>query len=45
MTIKDQVFLSGVGDTIQFASDQPHGYRNPGPGLTRLLSAVTPPHY
>ncbi|OIQ35309.1 MAG: Cro/Cl family transcriptional regulator [Roseobacter sp. MedPE-SWchi] len=45
VTIKEQVFLLAVGDTIQFASDQPHRYRNPGPGLTRLLWAVTPPHY
>ncbi|WP_256385552.1 helix-turn-helix domain-containing protein [Pseudophaeobacter sp. EL27] len=45
VTIEDQVFLLGPGDTIQFTSDQPHRYRNPGPSPTRLIWAVTPPHY
>lgn len=45
VTIDDQVFVLGPGDTIQFPSDRPHRYRNPGPGPTRLIWAVTPPHY
>ncbi|MGR3623451.1 helix-turn-helix domain-containing protein [Pseudophaeobacter sp.] len=45
ITLDDQVFLLGPGDTIQFPSERPHRYRNPGPGPTRLIWAVTPPHY
>lgn len=45
VTLDDQVFLLGPGDTIQFPSERPHRYRNPGPGPTRLIWAVTPPHY
>ncbi len=45
VTLADQVFLLGPGDTIQFPSERPHRYRNPGPGPTRLIWAVTPPHY
>ncbi|WP_164659499.1 cupin domain-containing protein [Tropicibacter sp. Alg240-R139] len=45
VTVDDQVYLLGPGDTIQFASTRPHRYHNPGPDKTVLVWAVTPPHY
>lgn len=45
VTVEGETFLLQQGDTIQFSSDRPHRYHNPGPGRTVLVWAVTPPHY
>lgn len=45
VTVDDRVFELEAGDTVQFASDRPHRYHNPGPGRCVLVWAVTPPHY
>ena len=45
VTVEGETFLLKAGDTIQFDSNRPHRYHNPGPDRTVLVWAVTPPHY
>ncbi|EBA18760.1 DNA-binding protein, putative [Roseobacter sp. SK209-2-6] len=45
VTVDDITVLLQAGDTIQFSSERPHRYHNPGPKRTVLVWAVTPPHY
>lgn len=45
LTVGDQTFLLGVDDTFFFRSELPHGYRNPGPGRTRVIFINTPPSF
>ncbi len=45
LTVEDQVFLLGPGDSFQFESTRPHRYHNPGAAKAVLVWTVTPPHY
>jgi len=40
-----ETFQVGEGDSFFFSSERPHGYRNPGPGQTRILWINTPPTF
>lgn len=45
LTIEEQVLYLQAGDSFQFDSRRPHRYRNPGPGRTVVVWAMTPPRY
>lgn len=45
LTVDDESYLLAAGDTFQFRSERPHGYRNPGTVETRVLWINTPPTY
>ncbi len=45
ITVEDRVMTLHPGDSFRFSSLRPHRYHNPGPDETRLVWAVTPPHY
>lgn len=38
-------FLLNEGDSFAYSSDEPHRYRNPGPGQTIVFWVITPPSY
>jgi transcriptional regulator with XRE-family HTH domain len=45
LTVGDQTFLLGEDDSFFFRSELPHGYRNPGPGRTRVIFINSPPSF
>jgi len=45
LTVDDETYLLKRGDTFQFRSERPHGYRNPGRGVARVIWINTPPTY
>lgn len=45
LTVDDESHLLQPGDTFQFRSERPHGYRNPGSIETKVLWINTPPTY
>lgn len=45
ITIGEETYLLGAGDSICFRSELPHSYRNPGQMVMRLLWVNTPPTY
>lgn len=45
LTVGERVWELGVGDGYYFDSNLPHRFRNLGPGLARIVSAITPPSY
>lgn len=42
LTVGTEVFRLAAGDSFSFRSEAPHGYRNPGRRVTRVLWASTP---
>ncbi|SMH48983.1 cupin domain-containing protein [Maritimibacter sp. HL-12] len=42
--VGDQRMVLGPGDAYLFDSRAPHRFRNPGPGVARIISACTPPY-
>lgn len=45
LTVGDETWQLGVGDGYYFDSNKPHRFRNAGPGVARIISAITPPSY
>lgn len=45
LTVGDQTYRLGADDSFCFRSEIPHGYRNPGPGPTRVIFINTPPSF
>ena len=45
LTVDGRQYLLNPGDSFHFASDLPHGYRNPGPVEARVLWVNTPPTF
>ncbi len=45
LTVDDESYLLKPGDTFQFRSERPHGYRNPGSIEAKVLWINTPPTY
>lgn len=45
LEVDGKVYSLQVGDSFFFRSDLPHGYRNPGNALTRILWVNTPPTF
>jgi transcriptional regulator with XRE-family HTH domain len=45
LMVGDQTFLLAEDDSFFFRSELPHGYRNPGPGQTRVIFINTPPSF
>jgi transcriptional regulator with XRE-family HTH domain len=45
LTVGDQTYFLNAEDSFSFRSSIPHGYRNPGPGRTRVLFINTPPSF
>lgn len=45
LTVDNESHLLLPGDTFQFRSERPHGYRNPGSIETKVLWINTPPTY
>jgi transcriptional regulator with XRE-family HTH domain len=45
ITIGTKVYLLEEGDSIFFPSELPHGYRNPGKTVARILWINTPPTF
>lgn len=45
LSIDDTVYSLAVGDSFAFPSHLAHTYRNPGPGVTRVLWVNTPPTF
>lgn len=45
LSVGDEVYRLGAGDTFQFRSERPHGYRNPGRDTAKVLWINTPPTY
>jgi quercetin dioxygenase-like cupin family protein/DNA-binding XRE family transcriptional regulator len=45
LTVEDETFLLDTGDSFFFASERPHGYRNPGDEETWVLWINTPPTF
>lgn len=45
LTVGDQTWLLERDDSFCFRSEQPHGYRNPGPTRTRVIFINTPPSF
>ena len=43
--VGERYFLLHEGDSFAYSSEEPHRYRNPGPGVTIVLWAITPPTY
>ncbi len=42
LSVGNETYTLNVGDTFYFPSEQPHGYRNPGSTVTRVLWFNTP---
>jgi transcriptional regulator with XRE-family HTH domain len=45
MTVGTKVYVLEEGDSIFFPSELPHGYRNPGKTVSRILWINTPPTF
>ena len=45
LTVDGETFLLEEGDSFQFRSERPHGYRNPGSEPARILWINTPRTY
>jgi transcriptional regulator with XRE-family HTH domain len=45
LTIGRRVYHLGPGDSFCFRSEISHSFRNPGPGLTKILWVNTPPTF
>lgn len=45
LVIEDQVYTLNTGDSFHFPSHRPHGYRNVGKTVTRVLWVNTPPTF
>lgn len=45
LTVGEQTYLLRTDDSFCFRSEIPHGYRNPGPGRTRVIFINTPPTF
>lgn len=45
LTVDGETYLLQAGDTFHFRSERPHGYRNPGKDVARILWINTPPTY
>jgi mannose-6-phosphate isomerase-like protein (cupin superfamily)/DNA-binding XRE family transcriptional regulator len=45
LTVGKQQYVLNSGDTFHFPSEQPHGYRNVGSGVAKILWVNTPPTY
>lgn len=45
LVVDDRRALLSAGDSFFFASDRPHGYRNPGTSVARILWVNAPPTY
>ena len=43
--VGERRFHLRAGDSFSFASSEPHRYRNPGPGDTEVIWAISPPTY
>ncbi len=43
--VGERYFLLQAGDSFSHSSREPHRYRNPGPGDTVVVWAITPPTY
>lgn len=43
--VGERHFLLAEGDSFSYASREPHRYRNPGPGDTVVIWAISPPTY
>ena len=43
LTVDGQIHRLAAGDAFAFRSDQPHGFRNIGPGRTSVFWVVSPP--
>ena len=43
--VGDRHFLLTAGDSFSHSSREPHRYRNPGPGETVVIWAISPPTY
>lgn len=43
LTIEETTYLLRVGDSFFFQSNLPHGYRNPGSVVTKVIWVNTPP--
>lgn len=43
--VGERSFHLAAGDSFSFASSEPHRYRNPGPGDTVVIWAISPPTY
>lgn len=45
LSVDEETVHLGEGDSFFFNSERSHGYRNPGPGRTRILWVNTPPTF
>ena len=45
LSVEDQRWQLGPGDSFHFRSERPHGYRNIGPTSARILWVNTPPTF
>lgn len=45
LTVDDQTFSIQTDDAFVFNSERAHSYRNPGPGVTRVIWVNTPPTF
>lgn len=45
VTVRDQVFRPEPGDSFHFRSERPHGYRNVGDSVARILWVNTLPTF
>lgn len=45
LTVEQETFQIGTGDSFVFNSDRSHSYSNPGPGVARVLWVNTPPTF
>ncbi|MBV7317317.1 cupin domain-containing protein [Shewanella sp. NIFS-20-20] len=45
LTVGDEVYIIGAGDSYYFNSEQPHRFRNPFDEACQLVSATTPANF
>jgi len=45
VTVGDHVAVLRAGDAYYFDSERPHRFRNVDPGVSEIVSAITPPTY
>jgi transcriptional regulator with XRE-family HTH domain len=45
VTVGDRSAVLRAGDAYYFDSQQPHSFRNVDPGVSEIISAITPPTY
>ena len=45
LTVGGETYLLQEGHGYYFDSNLPHRFRNAGPGVARIMSAITPPSY